>query len=163
MSFEIREATADQFEEVWPIFREVVRTGETYPYPMDTDLEEARGLWFAPGARVYFGYLDGVAVASRYIVPNKPGLGAHVCNTGVMVDATVRGQGLGKKMMDFGLAKAKELGYRAIQLNLVVSTNGASLEICKRNGFQIVGTLPGAFHFRGERYVDAYVLYRDLS
>ncbi len=163
MSIDIKEATADQFEEIWPIFREIVRSGETYPYPMNTDLEEARSLWFAPGARVYFAYLGGVAVASRYIVPNKPGLGAHVCNTGVMVDAAVRGQGIGKKMMDFGLAKAKELGFKAIQLNLVVSTNSASLEICKRNGFQIIGTLPHAFHIRGERYVDAHVLYRELT
>lgn len=162
MTFEIKEATREQFEEIWPIFEEVVRKGETYPYPMDIGLEAARSAWFAPGAHVFIGYLDGVAVASRYIVPNKPGLGAHVCNTGVMIDKACRGKGLGKAMMTFGLKKAKELGFRAIQLNLVVSTNKASIEICRKNGFEIVGTLPGAFHFRGERFVDAYVLFKEL-
>ncbi len=162
MGLEITEASCEQFEEIWPIFEEVARAGETYPYPMDIGLEAARSAWFAPGAHVYFGYLDGKAVASRYIVPNKPGLGAHICNTGVMIDKTCRGQGLGKSMMRFGLQKAAELGFKGIQLNLVVSTNKASIEICRKNGFEIVGTLPGAFHYRGERYVDAFVMFKEL-
>ncbi len=97
------------------------------------------------------------------IVPNKVGLGSHVCNTGVMIDPTYRGRGFGKIMNDFAIRKARELGYMAIQLNLVVATNAASLHICKQNGFEIVGTLPGAFFYKRERYVDAYVLYKTLG
>lgn len=160
--FDIRRAHPDQFEEIWPIFEEVVKAGESYPFPVDTDLEQGRRFWFAPGADVFIGYLEGRAVASRYIVPNKVGLGSHVANTGVILDRSVRGRGLGKTMLEFGIKKATELGYRALQLNLVVANNHASLAICKKYGFEIVGRLPGAFHFRQQEYVDAFVLYKTL-
>lgn len=159
---EIREVQARHFDEIWPIFHEIVEAGESYPYPPGTTLEEGRAFWFAPGARVYNAYLDGQAVASRYLVPNKVGLGSHVANTGVILDKACRGRGLGKSMLEFGIRKATDLGFRAIQLNLVVATNKASLAICKQFGFEIVGRLPGAFHFRQQEFVDALVLYKQL-
>ena len=159
---EIRLATPDQFEEIWSMFQEAVESGESYPYPPGTTLEEGRSYWFAPRARVYIAYIDGVAVATRYIIPNKCGLGSHVANTGVIIDSSYRGRGLGKQMMEFALSEAKALGYRALQLNLVVAENKASLTICKQYGFEEVGRLPGAFHWKQERYVDALVLYREL-
>lgn len=159
---EIKLASQNQFEEIWPMFHEAVRTGESYPYPLDTNFEEGRRFWFASGARVYIAYLEGVPVATRYIVANKCGLGSHVANTGVILDSSHRGRGLGKEMMKFALSESKALGYRALQLNLVVAENLASLAICKQFGFEVVGRLPGAFHWKGERYVDAVVLFRTL-
>ncbi len=158
----IREVTADAFEAIWPIFREVVADEDTYPYPADIAFEAARDLWFAPGARVFNACVGDELVASRYIVPNKPGLGSHVCNIGVIIARAWRGKGLGWALNDFAIEKARELGFRAIQLNFVVSTNAASIHICRQNGFEIVGTLPGAFHYKRERYVDAYVMFRAL-
>jgi L-amino acid N-acyltransferase YncA len=95
-------------------------------------------------------------------VPNKPGLGSHVCNIGVIIAKAWRGRGLGHRLNDFATDKAKELGFRAIQLNFVVSTNVASIRICQKNGFEIVGTLPCAFHYKRKRYVDAFVMWRSL-
>jgi len=66
-------------------------------------------------------------------------------------------------MLEFGINKAKELGFRAIQLNLVVSTNTASIKICKKYGFEIIGTLPEAFFYKLEKYVDAYVMYKKIA
>ena len=159
---DIREAGPESFDEIWPIFQEVIRGEDTFPYPADLTKEQGRALWFAPGARVFNAYADGVCIGSRYLVPNRPGLGAHVANTGVMIGRAWRGRGYGKVLSDFAITKARELGYRAIQLNLVVSTNAASIRIAQANGFQIVGTLPGAFFYKRERYVDAYVMFRAL-
>ncbi len=158
----IREVAPEGFDTIWPIFHQVIADEDTYPYTADTSKEEARALWFAKGAHVYNAYVGDVMEASRYIVPNKPGLGAHVCNTGVIIDKAWRGKGFGKQLNDFAIAEARRLGFRGIQLNLVVSTNVASVRICQANGFQIVGTLPGAFHYKRERYVDAYVMYLAL-
>lgn len=158
----IREAGTDSFAEIWPIFRDVVADEDTYPFPADIAFEDARAAWFAPGARVFNAYVGEELVASRYIVPNKPGLGAHVCNIGVIIAKAWRGKGLGRQLNDFAIEKARELGFRAIQLNFVVSTNVASIRICQANGFEIVGTLPGAFHYKRERYVDAHVMFRTL-
>jgi L-amino acid N-acyltransferase YncA len=158
----IREVRADTFGEIWPIFRDVVTDEDTYPFPADIAFEDARAAWFAPGARVFNAYVGEELVASRYIAPNKPGLGAHVCNIGVIIAKAWRGKGLGRQLNAFAIAKARELGFRAIQLNFVVATNVASIRICQANGFEIVGTLPGAFHYKRERYVDAHVMFRNL-
>lgn len=159
---EIKEILANQFDEIWPIFQEVALSGETYPYLPSITKEEAKAQWFAPNARVFAAYDNGKLIATRYIVPNKTGLGSHVCNMGVMIDKNYRGKGLGHVMLEFGISKAKELGYHAIQLNLVVSTNIASIKLCERYGFEIVGKLPEAFFYKHEKYVDAFVMYKKL-
>lgn len=162
MDLDAREVGPDAFGAIWPIFREVMADEDTYPYPADIGFEAARGAWFAPGARVWCFYSGETLVASRYIVPNKPGLGGHVCNTGVIIDKAWRGKGLGRQLNDFAIETARALGYHAIQLNLVVATNEASLRICRANGFEIIGTLPGAFHYKRQHYVDAHVMFLRL-
>ncbi len=158
----ITEVSSEKFDEVWPIFRQVVQEMDTYPYPPDISKEDAMLHWFSSGAHVFNGYIGDQCIASRYIVPNKIGLGSHICNMGQIVDVTCRGQGIGRQMMEFGIKKATELGFRAIQLNLVVSTNKASIKICEEYGFDIVGTLPEAFFYKREKYVDAFVMYKKL-
>jgi len=54
------------------------------------------------------------------------------------------------------------LGYKAIQFNFVVSTNEAAVRLWKKIGFEIVGTLPGAFKHSSLGYVDVYVMFRSL-
>jgi L-amino acid N-acyltransferase YncA len=159
---DIKEVSPAKFDEIWHIFKDVVKEEDTYPYPADITKDEARSLWFAPGAKVYHAYINEIPIATRYIVPNKPGLASHVCNTGVMIDKAYRGKGYGKILNDFAIKQAKELGYKAIQLNLVVASNEASVAICKQNGFEVIGVLPGAFFYKRERYVDAYVMFRKL-
>ncbi len=162
IALDIREVTADAFPNIWPILRDVLADEDTYPLYADTSEATAKAFWFAPGARVFNAYAGDELVASRYIVPNKPGLGSHVCNIGVIIAKAWRGRGIGQQLNDFAIEKARELGFCAIQLNFVVSTNAASIKICERNGFQIVGTLPEAFHYKRQRYVDAYVMFRSL-
>ena len=53
---------------------------------------------------------------------------------------------------------ASRLGFRLMRFNLVVSTNTAGLRGWQRNGFPVVGTLPGAFHHRQRGDVDALVV-----
>ena len=161
-ALDIREVTADAFDDIWPILRDVIGDEDTYPWPADTTKDAAGALWFGPGARVYNAYVGDELVASRYIMPNKPGLGSHVANIGVIIARAWRGRGLGRQLNDFAVAKARELGFRAIQLNFVVATNEASIHICKSNGFEIVGVLPQAFHYKRERYVDAYIMFLTL-
>src|SRR4051794_38186472 len=49
---EIREATDDDWEQIWPFFQQIVLDGETYAYPEDLTSESARELWFEPGGHV---------------------------------------------------------------------------------------------------------------
>ena len=60
------------------------------------------------------------------------------------------------------MEEAQRRGYRAMQFNFVVATNGRAIELWTRMGFSIVGRLPGAFHHPREGEVDALVMHRTL-
>ena len=88
--------------------------------------------------------------------------GAHVANAGYVVAEPCRRQGIGSRLCQHSLQVARQLGFRAMQFNLVVSTNTAGLRCWQRNGFQVVGTLPGAFRHKRLGYVDALVMIQSL-
>jgi ribosomal protein S18 acetylase RimI-like enzyme len=58
---------------------------------------------------------------------------------------------------------ALELGFRAMQFNLVVATNEGAVRLWKKLGFEVVGTLPKAFDHVSSGYVDALVMYKWLG
>jgi len=49
-----------------------------------------------------------------------------------------------------------------MQFNFVVSTNERAVRLWQSLGFEIVGTLPGAFEHPSLGYVDAYVMFREV-
>ena len=71
-------------------------------------------------------------------------------------------QGIGSRLCQHSLQAARRLGFRLMQFNLVVSTNMARIRCWQRNGFQVVGTLPGAFRHQRLGYVDALVMVQSL-
>lgn len=148
---------------IWRIFRAVVAAGETYVYPPETSREEALGLWLDGGGECFVACAGGEVVGTYILRPNQPGLGGHVANAAFMVDPAARGRGIGRLLGAHALARAQERGFRAMQFNLVVATNAAAIGLWESLGFAVVGRLPGAFHWRRERYVDALVMYRSLE
>ena len=46
---------------------------------------------------------------------------------------------------------------------LVVGSNEGAVALWRSLGFEIVGTLPGAFRHPEKGFVDAYVMYRELG
>ncbi len=54
------------------------------------------------------------------------------------------------------------MGFRAMQFNLVVSTNERAVRLWQRLGFAVAGTLPRAFHHQKLGYVEALVMYKEL-
>jgi L-amino acid N-acyltransferase YncA len=158
----IRQATEHDQDAIWDIFQAVVAAGDTYAFEPETPREEALAYWFHSGTRTYVAEREGRVVGTYLLRPNRPGLGSHVSNAAFMVSPSARGLGIGRAMGEHCLDEARRLGYRAMQFNFVVSTNEAAVELWKRLGFTIVGTLPGAFCHRGRGFVDAYVMYRSL-
>ncbi|WP_292658347.1 GNAT family N-acetyltransferase [Nitratifractor sp.] len=158
----IREATHEDFEEIWPIFYEIVSAGETYAYPRDTDKDEARKIWLEGPRKTFVLTENGTILGTYYIKTNHPGPGSHVCNCGYMVASAARGRGLAAAMCLHSQKIAKELGYKAMQFNFVASTNEAAVHLWQKLGFEIVGRLPGAFNHPTKGYVDALVMYKWL-
>ena len=154
-------AAAGHADAVWEIFREVIAAGDAYVFDADTTREDFLAYWFA--ARAYVA-LEGNKVLGSYLVKaNQPGRGSHVANASYMVASAARGKGVGGRMCEHSLAEARSLGFRAMQFNLVVSTNTAAVALWQKHGFRIVGTLPGAFRHQTLGHVDAHVMFRDLA
>ena len=106
---------------------------------------------------------NNAVLGTYYIKPNQPALGAHVCNCGYIVSESVRGRGIASEMCEHSQCEALSQGFRAMQYNLVVSTNEGAVRLWKLHGFEIVGTLPKAFQHLRLGFVDAFVMYKQLG
>jgi len=159
----IREANAEDFEQIWPFFHDIVSAGTTYGYPTDITKQEAVDIWMTLPEKTYVAEDNGDIVGSYYLKTNKPGPGSHVCNCGYMVSDKARGKGVATAMCEHSQEQAKQLGYRAMQFNFVTSTNTGAIRLWEKLGYEKVGRLPGAFKHPQEGYVDAFVMFKNLT
>jgi ribosomal protein S18 acetylase RimI-like enzyme len=79
-----------------------------------------------------------------------------------MVAAAARGRGIATQMCRHSQEVARELGFKAMQFNLVVATNEGAIRLWQKLGFTIIGRLPRAFHHARLGYVDALIMYKWL-
>lgn len=159
----IREATRADFDQIWPIFREIAAAGETYAYPRDISKEQAFETWMEIPRKTYVLEADGTILGTYYIKTNQSGPGGHVCNCGYMVSSTARRRGVATAMCEHAQNTASALGYKAMQFNFVASTNEGAVRLWNRLGFAVVGRLPKAFLHPSKGYVDALVMYKWLE
>lgn len=159
---QIRLATNADFPEIWRIFKSVIASETTYVNRYDTTEKEARAKWMEPKAQTFVAEINQKIVGAYLIKPNQTDLGSHIANASYIVDESTRGQGVGKTLALHSIATAKNLGYRAMQFNFVVSTNFAAVNLWQSVGFKIIGTIPKAFKHSSLGYVDAYIMFQDL-
>ena len=159
---EIKEASIQDFDLIWPIFHEVAKAGETYAFRTDTSKEEALNIWVNTPRKTYIALDDGEVVGTYYLKTNHPGPGDHVCNCGYMVAASASGKGVATAMCEHSQTMAKELGYKAMQFNFVASTNEGAIRLWHKLGYDTVGKLPNAFNHPAKGFVDALVMYKWL-
>jgi ribosomal protein S18 acetylase RimI-like enzyme len=159
----IREITKSDFQQFWPVFKEILQAQETYALAPDMDLDQAYALWCLTPTKSYVYEEAGKIFGTYYIKPNAMGPGSHVCNCGYMVSPEARGRGIARKMCEHSQQIALQLGFKAMQFNAVVSTNVAAIALWKKLGFTILGTVPKAYHHRTAGYVDTCIMYKSLQ
>ena len=159
----VRRATDADRDAIWDIFRVVVASGDTYAFDPGVSRDEALAYWMHAANHCYVAEKETRIVGTYLLRANQPGLGSHVANAAFMVAPTARGLGIGQAMGEHCLDEARRQGFRAMQFNFVVSTNEPAVRLWRRLGFEIVGTLPGAFRHSQKGYVAAYVMYRSLE
>ena len=93
---------------------------------------------------------------------NNGGGGGHLCICGYMVAMEAEGKGLGTMMCSHSQNIAKELGYKAMQFNLVLVSNKQAVSLWTKLGFDTVGKIPKAFDHPKIGYVDALVMHKWL-
>jgi GNAT superfamily N-acetyltransferase len=159
----IRELIEADWREVWPIVREVVRAADTFAYDPAMTEAQARTAWLEPAPGLTVVALDGERIlGTAKMGPNRPGPGSHVATASFMVAADARGRGVATALCRFALDWARAHDYAGMQFNAVAESNHAAIEIYKRLGFTIVGTVPGAFAHPTLGRVGLHIMYRDL-
>jgi L-amino acid N-acyltransferase YncA len=161
-SLEIRHATEVDRDAIWNIFHAVITPGDTYAFDPQMSRQGALAYWFQSDTHTYVAEQDRQIVGTYILRANQPSLGSHVANAAFMVAPTARGLGVGRHMGEHCLSEARRFGFRAMQFNFVVSTNQAAIRLWRQLGFEIVGTLPGAFRHPEKGYIDVYVMFRSL-
>jgi L-amino acid N-acyltransferase YncA len=159
---EIRPATSSDAPGIWQIIEPVIRAGETYALPAQMSQEQALAYWMGSDRETFVAEENGRLLGTYYLKANQHGGGAHVANCGYVTASDAGGRGVAGAMCEHSLKLARERGFRAMQYNLVVSTNTRAVRLWQRLGFDVVGTLPGAFAHPTQGDVDAYVMYQRL-
>ena len=153
----VSEAQADDHDELYARFAEIVAAGEGYPQaPGPLAVADFDEYWLAGKSLVAVARHAGAVAGSYYLKPNFPGRAAHIANAGYFVVADLRGQGVGTALVEDSLVQAARLGFDALQFNLVFASNPAR-RLYERLGFEAVGRVPEAVD--GE---DAIVYWRRL-
>lgn len=160
----IRRFSEQDWAATWKIIEPVFRAGETYPFSPEITEKEAHRAWVEQPSLTFVATDENGEIAGTYYIkPNQPTLGAHVCNCGYIVGEHSRGRGIADKLCEHSQREAASEGFRAMQYNLVVSTNQGAFRLWTKQGFELVGTLPKAFRHRRLGFVDAYVMYKHLE
>lgn len=161
---DIRLATDDDWPAIYTFYAPIMAAGETYAFPENQTLDEARPWWMEqpPGQTVVA--VDGPDVlGSAKMGPNRPGRGSHIATASFLVNPAARGKGVGRALGEFMVDWARQQQYSGIQFNAVVETNTAAVHLWTSLGFGIVGTVPSAFRHPTHGDVGLHVMYMPLT
>lgn len=163
MEITITEFTEKDTEDAIHIWNQVVEDGVAFPQKECLDKESGRAFF----QEQYFTGIardqeTGEAVGLYILHPNNVGRCGHICNASYAVRKDRRGQNIGEALVRHCLKTAKELGFRILQFNAVVSSNTAALALYKKLGFIPLGTIPGGFLLKDGSYEDIIPHYHLL-
>lgn len=154
-------------------FNMEVERGDTFSFFDTLHIESFQNYWFGAfaGVMVLGDSPDLVGpkqwekecLGTFYIKPNYPGRALHVCTAGFLVNAGIRGKGIGRTLTDCFLQWSPRLGYTYSVFNLVFETNVAARRIWESLNFKRVGRIKSAGILKGhDTAVDAIIYGREL-
>ena len=148
------------FTDIWPLFKHIVANTDTFIYYPEITQEEAKTVWMGPN--VFIVRYNQEVIATYRIRPNQLQRGNHIANASFMVHPEFQGKGIGKALGLDAIKRAKRLGYRGLQFNMVVKHNKKSIQLWLSLGFDIIGTIPEAYLMSDNSYADAHIVYKKL-
>ncbi len=161
-SLKIRKYAEEDKPRIVKIIKYVISKGDSFTFASDTSTEFILEDWCSSDKHTYVAVFDEKIVGTFYIKANQIGLGDHVANGSYMVAPEARRQGIGRKMGEYSIKAANDLGFHAIQFNFVVKSNEKAVNLWKSLGFQIIGEIPEGFRHLEKGLTNAYIMYRKL-
>lgn len=147
---------------LYQIYNEVVESGSQFPYECSS-IQEFHRHFFNEHTQVYVCQTEkGEIVGGFYLKANYSGRSSHIANAAYMIASKYRGKGIGTLLIRASLCFAKNLGFKAMQFNMVLSQNALAVKLYQKLGFHIAGTIPEAVRNPDETFQDGYVMFRKL-
>lgn len=154
-------------------FNMEIERGDTFPFFHNLHIEYFQNYWFGAFAGIMVlgdsPTLEGPkqwekeCLGTFFIKPNYPGRASHICTAGFLVNAGIRGKGIGRTLTDCFLQWAPRLSYTYCVFNLVFETNVAARRIWESLNFRRIGRVKSAGILKGhETAVDAIIYGREL-
>lgn len=157
----IRQFEDRDIERAREIWNEIVRDGVAFPQLEELDTQS--GLDFFHSQSFTGVCQENGELLGLYILhPNNLGRCGHICNASYAVASRARGRGVGEALVLHCLKTAKELGFRIMQFNAVVSNNTTALRLYAKLGFTQLGVIPGGFLMKDGSYQDIIPHYKEL-
>ena len=157
----IRQFEDRDIERAREIWNEIVRDGVAFPQLEELDTQS--GLDFFHSQSFTGVCQENGELLGLYILhPNNLGRCGHICNASYAVASRARGRGVGEALVLHCLKTAKELGFRIMQFNAVVSNNTTALRLYAKLGFTQLGVIPGGFLMNDGSYQDIIPHYKEL-
>ena len=158
---EVRQFEDGDIEQAREIWNEVVRDGAAFPQMEELDRESGLDFFHSQS---FTGVCEekGELLGLYILHPNNVGRCGHICNASYAVSSKHRGRGIGEALVLHCLKTAKELGFRIMQFNAVVSNNARALKLYAKLGFTRLGVIPGGFLMKDGSYQDIIPHYKEL-
>ena len=156
----IRDVADPDWPAIYDIIRAVVQEGRSFAYPEDLTADAAHDVWSMnePGRTVVA--VDGdLVLGTATMTSNRDGRGSHIATGSFMVSPAHRRSGVGRALGEHVVQWATDTGYRGIQFNAVVENNLDAVNLWRSLGFEIIGTVPEAFHHADGDYVGLHVMF----
>lgn len=151
----LADAAAEDRPQLFEIFADVVERGDGYPESAPLRPDRFAASWIEPPV-VVVGKLAGQVVGAYYLKPNFPGKAAHIANAGYVVTRGRRGAGIGRRLVEDSIVRARTAGFDAIMFNLVFESNPAR-PLYERLGWHKIGRVPRAVNDQ-----PAVIYWRDV-
>ncbi len=163
LGFKLRLFSQEDESSLYGIFKEVVDSGSEFPYECNS-IQEFYRQFLSPKSHVYVCRSSAnEVVGGFYIRSNFSGRSSHIANAAYMIKSGYRGQGIGTLLINASLKIAKNLGYDAMQFNMVLSQNTGATRLYQKLGFNIIGAIPLAIRNPDGSYQEGYILHRKLE
>ena len=147
---------------VWEIIKRVIKKGDTYVFDPKSSKAKMMSYWLDPSNHVFVVEFENEICGSYILKDNQPDLGSHIANGSYMVHPDFQGKGIGRMMGEHSLQQAKIIGYKALQFNIVVSSNKPAILLWKKLGFKVIGNIPNAFNHKKLGLTDALIMFREI-
>ena len=162
LGFTIKPFRQEDEESLYLIFQEAVNSGCQFAYE-SSSMQEFYRQFLTPQSNVYVCCSPSNQLVGGFTIrANFPGRCSHIANAAYMIQGSHQGQGIGTWMVKTSLEIAKNLGFKAMQFNLVFCQNTKATKLYEKLGFKPIGTIPDAVRNPDGSYQDALIFYRTI-